>query len=298
MACKLNFSVVNLMLKNGKSLEQLVSSLEKALGENNNVIVDSPKRLKDKITGQMREHDVVLLIKHAHHQIAVAIECRDRSRPVTVNQVESFWKKCQDTGIDHGIIVSSTGFYNTARKKSEFLGIRCLDIEEVESFDWLLAQGLHSLTSKLLHHEWVFYPDKEGVADNSNMEVMDLAGNLLTREALTSNALSQLAKLLPQPLVPVENGIINVKFPGHNLIMRNADTGETTTVKFAIAKLHYAVIDEFIPFKLVQYKDADEKITEAAVAEFNIGNVSGKFMIVGKDKEAKKIIFAPNKKPK
>lgn len=44
------------MPKTGKSLEQLVSSLEKALGDSENVVVESPKRLKDKITGRMREH--------------------------------------------------------------------------------------------------------------------------------------------------------------------------------------------------------------------------------------------------
>lgn len=281
---------------NGKSLERLVSSLEKALGDKDNVIVESPKRLKDKITGKKREHDVVLTIKQAHHQVIVAIECRDRSRPITVNQVESFWKKCQDTGVDHGVIVSSMGFYNTARQKSDFLGIRCLDIEEVDSFDWMLAQGMHSLTKKLLHHEWVFCPEKEGVADKSNMEVLDVEGNLLSQEALTSNALSQLTKLLSEIVVPVEKDIINVKFPGDNLIIRNTNTGETTPVKFVIAKLHYAIVDEFIPFKLIQYKDADEKITEAAVADFSFGNISGKFMIVGKHEDDKKVIFVPNKK--
>ena len=169
------------MPKTGKSLEKLVSSLEKALGQSDEVIVESPKRLKDRITGRKREHDVVLTISRAHHRIVVAIECRDRSRAITVNQVESFWKKCQDTGVDHGVIVSSSGFYNTARQKADFLGIRCLDIEEVESFDWMLAQGMHSLTKRLLHHEWVFYPEKEGVADKTNMEVMDVDGNVLTQ---------------------------------------------------------------------------------------------------------------------
>ena len=283
------------MPKPGKSLETLIASLEKALCDADNVVVESPKRLKDKITGKMREHDVVLTISQSHHKVTVAIECRDRSRPITVNQVESFWKKCQDTGVDHGVIVSSMGFYNTARQKADFLGIRCLDIEEVDSFDWILAPGMHFLTKKLLHHEWIFYPEKEGVADKSNMEIMDVEGNLLTQEALTSNALAQLTKLLPETLTPVEKDIITVKFPGDNLIIRNTDTGETSPVKYVIANLHYSIVDQFIPFKLVQYKDADKKITEAAVVDFGIGNISGKFMIVGKHEDEKKVIFVPEK---
>lgn len=282
------------MPKTGKSLEKLVSSLEKVLGNAGNVSVDSPKRLRDKITGQLREHDVVLTINQAHHQVIIAIECRDRSRPITVNQVESFWKKCQDTGVDHGVIVSSMGFYNTARKKSDFLGIRCLDIEEGKFFDWMLAQGVHILTKRLLHHNWSFYPEKEGIADKENMEVMDVEGNLLTQEVLTSNALSQLTKLLPEPLEPVEKDIINVKFNGDNLTIRNTETGESCPVKFVITSLHYSIVDEFIPFKMIQYKEADENITEAAVVDFNAGNITGKFMIVGKHEEEKKVAFVPD----
>lgn len=283
------------MPKTGKSLEKLVSSLEKALGDSGNDFVESPKRLTDKITGKLREHDVVLTINQAHHQVIVAIECRDRSRPITVNEVEGFWKKCQDTGVDHGVIVSTKGFYNTARQKSDFLGIRCLDIEEVESFDWMLAQGMHSLTKRLLHHDWVFYPEKEGIADKTNMEVLDVEGNLLTQEALTSNALSQLTKLLSEPLAPVEKDSVIVKFPGDNLIIRNTETGETSPVKYVMTTLHYSIVNEFIPFKLIQYKDANKNITEAAVADFNAGNITGKFMIVGKFDEEKKVVFVPDK---
>lgn len=283
------------MAKSGKSLEQLVTSLEKVLGKNNDVVVESKKYLTDKTTGRKREHDVVLTINHAHHQVIVAIECRDRSRPIGVDQVEGFWKKCQDTGVDHGVIVSTKGFYNTARKKSDFLGIRCLDIEEVDSFDWILAQGMHKFINRLLHHEWVFYPEKEGVADKSNMEVLDTDGNLLTQENLTSNALTQLGRLLHNKTEAVEKDIINVKFPGDNLILKNSDTGETTPVKYVIARLHYTIVDEFIPFKLVQYKDADEKITEAVVADLEFGDISGKFMVVGKQEDEKLVAFVPNK---
>jgi hypothetical protein len=54
-------------------------------------------------------------------------------------------------------------------------------------------------------------------------------------------------------------------------------------------------VDEFIPFKLIQYKDADKKISEAAVADFNADNITGKFMIVGKHDEEKKVVFVPDK---
>jgi hypothetical protein len=52
---------------------------------------------------------------------------------VTVNEIESFWGKCQDTGIDQGIIVSSKGFTKPALTKSLHRGIRKLADAEFEA---------------------------------------------------------------------------------------------------------------------------------------------------------------------
>lgn len=280
---------------NGKSLEQLIYALEKALGHDKNIIVESPKRIPDKITGKKREHDVVLTIDQSHHKIIVAIECRDRSRPITVNQIEGFWKKCQDTGIDKGVIVSTMGFYNTAREKANFLDIRCLDIEEVDSFDWMLAPGIHLLTRKLLHHEWVFFPENDNIANKDNMEILDAEGNVLLNEHLAPQALEQLTALLPDISEPVEKDVLTVKFPGSNLVIKNIETNETTPVKFAIVKIHYSITNEVIPFKLIQYKDAENNITDAAVAPMNIGDKSGKFMIVENKDGSKNVLYVPDK---
>ena len=85
-------------MRQGKSLEALVEQLERSLAKSENVSVSAPKKLRDRITGRLREHDVVLTVNQGHHEILIAIECRDRSRPITVNQVEGFWAKCHDTG--------------------------------------------------------------------------------------------------------------------------------------------------------------------------------------------------------
>lgn len=102
-------------MKSGKSLEKLILGLEKTLADSNTVLIESPKKIRDKVTGRLREHDVVLTFKDLHHEVTVAIECRDRPRPITVNQVEGFHTKLQHTGINQGIIVSPKGFYKTAR---------------------------------------------------------------------------------------------------------------------------------------------------------------------------------------
>jgi len=286
------------MSGNGKSLERLVASIEKALGHEKNVKVESPKRLPDRTTGKLREHDVVLTIKQGHHLLMIAIECRDRSRPITVNQVEGFWAKCQDTSINRGIIVSSGGFYNTARKKADHLGIRCLDIEEAESFNWLLATGIHSITRKLIHQNWMFIPEEDGIVEKENMEILDLDGNLISQAILTSNAQQQLNNFLPKPLEPVERDELIVKFQGDGLILRNSETNMTTPAKLVIAKLQYTVTDEVIPFRLMQYKDkdTDEAITDVAIAQLQFGEITGNLMIVYKEDEGGRVMYVPDKK--
>ena len=137
--------------KPGKSLEALISSLERVLARNNNVTVESPKFFPDRITGESREHDVVITLTGSHHKSTIAIECRDRSRKVTVNEIESFWSKCQDTGIDQGIIVSSKGFTKTALTKSLHRGIRCFRLSEASSFNWLLTTGIRIRHRRVVH---------------------------------------------------------------------------------------------------------------------------------------------------
>ena len=279
----------------GKALESLVSSLEKALAENPNVTVHSPMRLPDRTTGKLREHDVVLELKEGHHSLLIAIECRDRSRPIGVPQVEAFWAKCQDTGISQGIIVSTTGFYNTARTKADHLGIRCLDIEELENFEWLLTSGIYATTTQLLSNDWTFFPVEDGVVERNEFEVIDSEGNVATMAALTANAQKQLTKILPDIREPVEEAEIKVKFPGKGLFLRSTTTGNTVSVKFAIAKLRYTVKQELVPFRLVQYhaRNSEEHITDAAYADMKFGEKEARLMIVYKQGEGGKVVLIP-----
>jgi Restriction endonuclease len=125
------------MKNDGRDLQRLIRVIEQARAAGTNIKIQSPQFFPDRVTGKPREHDVVLTIKHDHHELVVALECRDRSRPVGVGEVEAFHTKCRDTGVHSGIIVSSKGFRLTAREKAQHYGIRCLILDEVEAFGWL-----------------------------------------------------------------------------------------------------------------------------------------------------------------
>jgi hypothetical protein len=285
-------------MNQGKALERLILSLEKALANSPNVLVESPKKLPDRTTGKLREHDVVLTVTEGYHSFLIAIECRDVSRPITVSQVEGFWAKCQDTGIGQGIIVSTSGFYNTARTKADHLGIRCLDIEEAESFNWLLARGIQAITTRLLSNDWTFFPERDGVIEKGDFEVVDKEGNVATMATLTANAQRQLTNILPEIPEPVDEADVTVEFPSSNLVLRSRTTGETVPVKSASVKIRYSVTRELIPIRLVQYKDKgkDENLTDAAYVDLNLGDHSARMLIMYKEDEGGKVVIVPQEK--
>jgi hypothetical protein len=121
----------------GLKFQDFVAKLERALHEADGVRIHSPLRLRDKDTGRLREHDVVISRATHHGCLLTSIECRDRRRKVTVPDVEAFAKKCERTGVHHGVIVASRGFAETARAKASALNISCVDASEVESFSWI-----------------------------------------------------------------------------------------------------------------------------------------------------------------
>src|SRR6266540_1093127 len=174
-------------VKSGKTLETLVTYIEKALANKEQVTVDTRKRLPDRTTGRLREHDVVLTLTQGHHEIVIAIECRDLSRRITVNQVESFWAKCQHTGVAHGIMVSSKGFYRSARQKATHLGIRCLDLEEAAAFDWLVGQGITVGYRILKHSHWTYLLERVPEGSIAEFRLVTTEGEEILPDVLQAN---------------------------------------------------------------------------------------------------------------
>jgi predicted helicase len=146
-------------MKPGEQLQRLVETLERVINNASNVKIESPKRLTDKDTGRLREHDVVLNFSMQHHDMIVALECRDRSRKVGVPEIEAFKNKCDRTGVHKGVVVSSIGFTNTALLKSKMMGIDCFVLNEIERFDWCQAPGLESRSREIVEGpNFIIYP--------------------------------------------------------------------------------------------------------------------------------------------
>lgn len=284
-------------MKPGKSLEKLVENLEKVLAGKGNLTIESPKRLVDKTTGRLREFDVLLTIKQQHHEVLIGFECRDRSRPITVNQVEGFWKKCQDTGIAQGIMVSSNGFCATATMKAEHLGIRCLNVEEVSSFNWLLTKGMVVYKRNIKHIHYTYNPAENFNPKPTDFSLVNKDGDIVSQDILLGNVQQRLF----DSAIHGDEGIYKETFlfRGDGVVfLKDNSTGHSYPIITVVAVCEYEVTTEFAPFELIKYfdKTTGDEITDAAIASVKVdGSFTGKVMIAYKESEGGKIALIPDK---
>jgi hypothetical protein len=262
-------AILGHMPKDGRDLQRLIRSIEsaKAAGRQD-LKIESPAFLIDKLTGKKREHDVLLTYKLDHHEVIMALECRDRSRPIGIDAVEAFRSKCESTGVHRGIMVSSKGFSKPAITKAVIYNIGCLTLDEVDSFNWCLAPGIVVRARHIIHvHLNVNFPegtDRSGtiVTEDgklcSSQQINAMAGNILTNSS---------------DKVSFEDGQHQVPFymVGPSLFMQSGDDRvQAVNATFTIT---YEVKNELALFKFRKYADATNAagITEAAVATMPIG---------------------------
>ena len=212
----------------------------------------------------------------------ISIECRDRSRPVGVSQLEAFWAKCQDTRIDQGIIVSSNGFYKSVVKKAKFLGIRCLRLDEALSFNWLLASGMRLNYVTITHTHWTFVLDDE----RENLALTDyclLDGekNEIEIQNLNGSVTDELVHLQQNPDYEY-TGTETIYFSGSGFFIRDNLTGQIYSIKHIVADAQYEVRNEISPFGLFRYseEERDGHLGEAAVAKIKLGEIEADFTFV------------------
>lgn len=274
----------------------MIASIERVLGHNKNVSVLAPAHVPDRITGESREHDVLITISGSHHKSTIAIECRDRSRKITVNEIEGFWSKCQDTGIDQGIVVSPKGFTKSAITKATHRSIRCLTLSEATSFNWLLASGITIQTRRVKHTNWAFFPEVDLVPPPAAFTIITEDGNPIDSSNLVGAAFNEFQKI-PRDDNDEQSGEKRIVFNSPGLLMRDDTTGATYKVIKALATVQYELIEEFIPFRLVSYSNSPsgELITDAAIADLNIAGNKGKIMIVYKENEGGQVVYVPEK---
>jgi hypothetical protein len=275
------------MARPGEDLQRLVRVIERVTHDDGNVVVESPKRLPDKDTGQPREHDIVLTFTPHHHKLVMALECRDRSRKVGVPDVEAFYAKCQRTGIDRGIMVSSTGFTRTALTRAASYNIGCLSLDQAERLDWCLAPGVYVSQKRMMHVRLHPVPDRQ-VGASAKLYAND--GTLIGPEEIRSigrNCLND---------APLTHGPVTQRFvdlaPGFHLIDEN---GERVGLRQLEIDVTYEFTCRLSPFEFREYVDrADGKqLYTVALANVDCQGVEGDIVILHEGERGGQVMFVP-----
>lgn len=258
--------------------------------------------MRDKSTGRLREHDVVLTITSGHHTVLVAVECRDRSRPVGVTQLEGFAKKCQETGIGQGVVVSPRGFTKTAPAKARALGIRCLSLDQVNVLPWLLCEHIELYRTTYVHIDFTIIPenDFEKKPDHFTLETDD--GEKITTDILRNNLITALNNQKDaSPLKPnAGNHIKRIKLVPKNLTIVDSTAGRRERVRHINTVARCMTEKASIPFVLQEYRYSGDSgcIAQLATADLDLGFTSGKLVINHKLETGGQVVFIPNDKKK
>lgn len=256
-------------MRNGRALENLVAILEKQLSNDPDVIIESPKRLADQFTGKQREHDVVLTYRKSHHVLIVAIECKDRSRPVGVSDVEAFITKCRHTRVSQGVIVSASGFHKTAVDKASKLGIRCLTLEDTKRISWLMPNAVVIVHSKrFLSARYTAVPERQPDDNIDNYEIFDSHGTLVRENMIGAN-LARNSQSFPDGEIGKEV-TVDLFFETEGFYIRRPSDKTGLPIKGIAVRTTYITEVQESSFSTSSYIDASGKTVLADVAMANI----------------------------
>lgn len=92
--------------------------------------------------GSSYQIDVYYEFEMAGIRHRIAVECKNRSRPLERDSVLAFHAKIHECSLSHGVIVSSGGFQKGAREFAEKNNITLMDYSELPSIGNLLSRRL------------------------------------------------------------------------------------------------------------------------------------------------------------
>jgi hypothetical protein len=115
--------------------QDLVELLERHLAPAGTRVFGS-RLLKDLVTGEEREVDIVIETTVGPHPVRVGVEVIDHGRKASSPWIESIAKKHEHLEIDKTIVVSRSGFHRPALAKAAACKIDAFTFAEATALDW------------------------------------------------------------------------------------------------------------------------------------------------------------------
>lgn len=116
------------------TFQRLITIMHSKLGEGWKV--QESAMLRDSITGEMREVDVVATTSYGNYNISISVECRDHKRPADVTWVESMAKKHESLPTSKLVLWSRSGFTKAAITKAHALNVETVPQTNISDTPW------------------------------------------------------------------------------------------------------------------------------------------------------------------
>jgi len=123
------------MPKRTNDFQELIATVYKQITPQSGKVTESG-RVVDKDANTLREVDILVEYRYAHHDFKLAIECRDRSRKNSVEWIDELIGKTRSMAVNKMVAVSKGGFTKSAITKAQAHEIETLTIEQAIETDW------------------------------------------------------------------------------------------------------------------------------------------------------------------
>ena len=108
------------MPKRSNEFQHLVTLIERLLADPDARVTES-KELIDRVTGELREVDIVIEWSDGVRDIVIGVECTATSRPASVEWVERMWGKHSSLPTDKLVLVSRSGFWRIYKVSRNYI---------------------------------------------------------------------------------------------------------------------------------------------------------------------------------
>lgn len=130
----------------------MVALITRVMREDESIKVTPSAMLKDIITGELREVDILVETATVGRKVSLGIECRDSKRRQSVQWVEEMHAKNLALPVNKTVLVSSKGFTKAALKKAAHYGMDTIVPGEVTpGFIGSVVNNLHEVLTKRAH---------------------------------------------------------------------------------------------------------------------------------------------------
>lgn len=125
------------MPKRSNQFQSLILLINNCIAGNSHV--EESAMVPDKITGVLREIDILISTELSGYKVLIAIEVVGRGRKADTTWIESMYSKHNSLPTDKLILVSEKGFSIPALLKAKYLGIDAITIEKALVTNWEVA---------------------------------------------------------------------------------------------------------------------------------------------------------------